>query len=199
MRPALSVFLLVRLVQIFGDFAVGEKHVFLDELVRVEALLDEHFERLAVLVEAEFYLVLLEIDRAVVELLLLHDFGDVVEGAKLVLVVSAINRELRVLVGESSVGIDDRLAEPAVADLGFVIYDEYGGEGELVFVRIERTDVVREHFRKHGDRAVDEIYGKAPLLRLLVELGSRTDIMRDVGDVHADLVPAGVRALELLE
>ena len=58
----------------FCHFAIGEEHEFLDELVSVKTGFAIDAERLAVLVQFEFYLVLLELDGSRGEFLFLQYF-----------------------------------------------------------------------------------------------------------------------------
>ncbi len=94
---------------------------------------------------------------------------------------------LRVFVGEALVGVDDRLAEPLVEDIRFVVEREDGGDGETVFFRLERTEVVGKDLGKHRDCAINEIDARGALGGFCIERGAGLHEERDVGDVDADL------------
>ena len=63
-------------------------------------------------------------------------------------------------------------------------------------MRAERAEFVAELLRKHRDRAVHQVDGRAALAGLLVDQRAGTDIPGHVGDVHADLIIAVRERLE---
>ena len=103
---------------------------------------------------------------------------------------------LRLVVIQAEVGVDDGAADPAGFDFGLGGELPDDGEGEFVFVRAERAELVAELFREHRDGAVDKVDAGAALAGLLVDGSAGLDVPADVGDVHADLVVAIGQGLE---
>ena len=66
--------------------------------------------------------------------------------------------------------------------------------GEPVLAGAKRADVVGQALGKHGDHAVDKIGRAGPALGLVVDGGVGAHVVRDVGDVNAELVAAPDKA-----
>ena len=169
--------------------AVGQQHELLDHLVRFLLLLEVDAQRPAVLVEPEFHLLAVERDRAVAEPLAAQSLGQTVERQNLLGVVAAarLDHLLRLGVGEAAVGVDHRAAEPFVENLEVLVEREDRRETETRLVGAQRAELVREPLGQHRHGAVHQIDRRAALYGLVVDRRVRADVVRDVGDVHADL------------
>ena len=77
-----------------------------------------------------------------------------------------------------------------------VVDGEDDGHTEFVFTRPEGALVVTEFFGKHGEDAIDEVNGCSALIGLIVGLGIRAYVERDVGYMDADLVRTIFQLLE---
>ena len=75
-----------------------------------------------------------------------------------------------------------------VLDVGIFVQSEDHTIAKLLFVRAQRADEVTEALGQHGNSTVDEIDAGGSFRRLLVYDRTFLDIMRDVGNMHTDLV-----------
>ena len=110
--------------------------------------------------------------------------------------LSIVDNLLGSLISESVIGADDCPSEPMADNLGKRRDFEHRRESELVFVRPERTEFVGKLFRKHRDCPVHQIHRCASRLGLLVHDRSRSDIIRNIGNMYTDLVVSIVQFLE---
>ena len=174
---------------IFRHAAVGQQHELLDEPVALLALFLDHIQRLAGLVHDDFHLGPLERDGSLLETLPAQDGSQFVQRLDLFgeRALFRLDDLLGLLVVEALVRVDDGAAEPLADDLGLGVELEYGAEGELVLVRTERTELVREVFGQHGDGPVHQVDRGAAGKRFLVDHGARRHIVRDIGNVDAHL------------
>ena len=174
------------------DAAVGQEHELFDHLVRLLLLLEVDAEGFAVLVEPELHLLAFERDGAGLESAGTHLLSQAVECEDLLGEVSAAGFDhlLRLGVGEAAVGVDDRAPEPFVEDVEILIEGEDGRETETRLVGAQRAELVRESFGEHRHGAVHEIDRRAAFDGLVVDRGVGLDVVRDIGDVHADLPDA---------
>ena len=72
-------------------------------------------------------------------------------------------------------------------DVGLVVKQEDSAITQFLLVRAQRTDEVAQTLWQHGDGAVDEIDTRSTLRGLLVNDRALLNIVRHVGNVHADL------------
>ena len=172
----------------FGDTAVGQQHEFLDHLVRFLLFLEADADGAARFVQLEFHFFALEADGAVPEALAAQFLGQPVEGQHLLGVVAAPRFDdfLRFGVGETAVGVDDRAAEPFVENVEILVEGEDRREAKAVFVGPQRAEFVGEPFGQHRHGAVDQIDRRAAFDGFVVDDRVRPDVVRHVGDVHAD-------------
>ncbi len=183
--------------EVLGDRFVREEHEVLDKEVRRLALLEVDGDGLAGRVELDLDLRRVELDSPSLRSGRADLLREGVQGCELRMhrAGALVEDALRLFVGEALVGVDERLAEPAVGDMRVSIKGEDGRDREAVFVRIQRAEVGREDVREHRDGAVDEVHARRTLARLGVERVAGTHEEGDIGDVDADLVGAvGVRA-----
>ena len=80
--------------------------------------------------------------------------------------------------------------------MGLVVHLKHGRESQLLLVGPKRTYVVTQLLGQHGDGAVHQIDGSAPVVSLFVDGRSRRHVIRHVGDVHAYLPMAIGQLLE---
>ena len=71
--------------------------------------------------------------------------------------------------------------------VGIVVEIEDDGECQLLLVGAQRADEVAQTFGQHRNGAVDEIYTRGTLHRLLVYHRTLLDVVAHVGYVYADL------------
>ena len=186
-KYAIAVFLFSR--DVFGDAAIGEEHPFFDELHRLDADFAHDAERGAVSVEHEFHFILIEFERAFGVANFLQFLAERVQDFQFFQIWSVLLIEhlLRFFIGEAFDAVDDRASEPFVLYIAVLVDHEYCAHRETIDIRLERAEIVGKRLRQHGNRPVDEIDGSSPRECFAVELGADLDIMRNVGDVDADL------------
>ena len=172
--------------------AVGQQHELLDHLVRLLLLLEVDAQRFAVFVEFEFHLLTFERDGAVLEAACAQGLGQAVEREDLLGEVAAagLDHLLGLGVGEATVGVDDRAAEPLVEDLEILVHREDGREAEACLVGAQRAEFVREAFGEHRYGAVHQIDRRAAFDGFVIDHRVGLDVVGDVGDVDADLPDA---------
>ena len=103
-----------------------------------------------------------------------------------IITVLALQNLLHLFVGIAAVALDHGMSQVPVVDVGFFIQNEDDAVTELLLVGAQRTDVVAEPLRQHGNGAVDEI-DAGTLLGLLVDDAALGDVVRHVGDMYTDL------------
>ena len=174
----------------FRYLFVGEKHVLLDELVRIEMLFFVDTDRLAGCIELKSNFFLFEINRAFLPFFFLQKFCKSIELTKLGVILKrrVVDCILGSFIGEAFGGFDDRASKPFRVDMRFCIYFKYCREGELVLVLIERAELIGKFKRKHGDSPVRQVHRASALICFFIKLAFFADIMRDVGNMYADLI-----------
>jgi len=90
-------------------------------------------------------------------------------------------------VSEAVAGVDDRTGEAGGAGFAFGVQTNESGVGEALFIGTEGAEAVRKTGREHGDDAVDEVNAVGAFAGLVIQFGSRFDVVRNVGDVDTDL------------
>jgi len=83
-------------------------------------------------------------------------------------------------------GVDDGTGEACGSGLAFGIQTNESGVGETLFVGAEGAEAVREAGREHGDDSVDEVDTVGAFSGFVIQLGTRFDVVGDVGDVNAN-------------
>ena len=171
------------------DAAVGQQHELFDQLVRLLLFLEIDAQRLAVFIEFELRLGTVEADGSAPEPFAPHGLRQPVERQYLLGEVAAAGFDhlLRLLIGEAAVGIDYRAAEPLVVELELLVENEDRREAETLFVGPQRAKFVAEPFGQHRHRAIDQIDRCAAGFGFGIDDRARTHIVRDIGDVNADL------------
>ena len=173
-----------------GHGDVGGDHEFLDEPMGLVALPGRDREELALLID-ELRLDEVEVEAALGQAASPQGLGqlphdqevedDVREPGRLgrVALKDLEHRRVGHAVGRPDDGGHElRLADPAV--LGDL---DQGGEGEPRHPGPQAAEVVRELLGEHRQGQVGEIDARSPLERLALEGASRSDVMRDIGDV----------------
>ena len=193
----------------FRHSAVGQQHKLLDELVGIFRLLEEAARGVPFLVDIEVQFFAVEVHGSVLEATLAqllrhavqHDeflgqlarVGFLLRGGRCRLTGTVDNAVLleyllHLLVGEAAIGTDDGMGQVPRLDVGVLVHDEDDAVAQLVLVGPERTDIVAEPLREHGDGAVDQIDARGALLCLAVDDAPLGDVVRHVGNVDTDLV-----------
>ena len=173
-----------------GHGLVGCEHAFFDQLVGNVVFDPLEARGVPLLVEPDFHLGEVEVERAFLEALFAQDGRHgprlVQHGVELV-GRFGLQADEGFLVGEAARAADDTFGEARLADFAVTRNFQEGGKGETVFVRTQAAEPVAQRFGQHGDDAVGQINAVPPLVGLLVERGGRNDIVRDVGHVDSQL------------
>jgi len=153
--------------QISGGADVRGKHAFLDYLVRVVAGLGHDGLDLSVLIELEPKLYGLEVDRAApgsrcgqhaVQGVELREMRQ--QSLRLARRRASLLREpcpdLR--VGEARAGAHHRRIEPVAANAPLRVDRHVASHAQPIHVGLERTELVRQGFRKHGNHAAGKVH-----------------------------------------
>ena len=175
--------------RIFGHAAVRQQHELLDEPVALAALLLDDIDRLARLIDDHLHLGPLERNGPFLETLRAQNRRQSmqIEDFRCQRPLLRFDDLLRLLIIEPVVRIDNRAAEPLRDDLRLGVHLEHGTESQLVLVRTERAEPVRQLFGQHRDGAVHQIDRRTARESFLVERRAGCHIMRHVGDVDAHL------------
>ena len=99
---------------------------------------------------------------------------------------------LHLFVDEPAVGAGDGLGQVPVLHHGLFVHEEDDAVRQFVLVGAERAEFVAQLFGQHRYGAVHEVDARAALLGLLVDDAPFLYVVRDVGNVHAHFVQAGV-------
>ena len=110
--------------------------------------------------------------------------------------VAGRQNRVDVRVGHPLVAVDDPVVELHSDDVAVAGDLHQARLHQPIHVRLERAQARRQFRREHVDRALGEVDGGAPLVRLGVERAALLDVVRDVGDVHAQPVVAVGQPLE---
>ena len=178
----------------FRHLTVGQQHELLDQLVRLLDLLEIDTQRFAVLVQFEFGLLALEIDRTVAEAFAPQLLSQAIQLQNLYrhIALTGLYHLLRLLIGKPTVGIDHRPAKPLLLHLSLLVQLENGREAELFLMRSQGTQTIGEPFGKHRHRTVDQIDRRGPGLSLRVDQVSGFDVMGHIRNMYSHLeIPVG--------
>ena len=84
--------------------------------------------------------------------------------------------------------LDDSLAEPLLQDLGLWSDGEYNGEREAFLARSQTAQLLAKSRGQHRDGTLHQVDAGCALASITIQSGVRFDKVRDVGDVHTDVV-----------
>ena len=189
------------LLEVVGHGLVGQQHELLDEPVRDVALGDDDVLDPPGLVHQHFGLRQVEVHRPSAPPPAVEDPEQLVHqieqrqqrrvaGARR-RVAGGENR-VDVRVGHPLVAVDDPVVELHADDVAVASDLHQARLHQPIHVRLERAQSRRQLRRKHVDGPFREIDRRAALVRLGVERAALLDVVRDVGDVHAQpVVPVG--------
>ena len=176
---------------------VREQHGLLDEPRRARSSPHGNARRAPVAVERDLGLHGLELDGAT---LLSHPLA---QGTDLVQRAQELSDPLAPGNGRTLVekGVDlvvaearrgaDRGGEHLGAQRATARVESHDhAHGEPVLARTQRADVVGEALGQHGNHAINQVRRAGPSLRLVVDGRVGAHVVRDVSDVHAELVTA---------
>jgi len=90
-------------------------------------------------------------------------------------------------IGEAVAGVDDGAGEAGGTGFAFGVQTNESGVGKALFVGAEGAEAVRKAGREHRDDAIDEVDAVGSFAGLVIQFGSGFDVVRNVGDVDADL------------
>ena len=168
---------------------VGQQHEFLDEPVALLTFFLDDIDRLACLIHEHLHLGPFKGNGALVKALLAQNGcqGMQIKHFGSQRPFLRFDDLLGLLIVEPVVRIDDCPAEPLPDDLGLGVHFEHGAEGQLIFMRAQRTKFVGEFFRQHRDGTVHQIDRGTAGEGFLVERRAGRHVVCHVGDVDADL------------
>ena len=168
---------------------IGQQHVFLDELMRHIVLDALDAKNLAVVIESDFVLGEIEIERAVFESMaadaLRHLVGIVQESLD-VGVRLGLECCKRLFVGKASFGADDCRIELGADHMTLCGKQELDALGEAVDVGLQRAEFIAQRLGQHGDDAVHEVGGVSALSGFDIQCAARSDVVRDICDVDPE-------------
>ena len=183
-----------RFLQRLGGGDIGEDHVFLDQPIGLQPLRNDHAVDGVVVLEQDFALRQIEIERLPLGARALERFVGRIErlehGAISSVSVSSSVRppmaSWRLLVGELG-GRAHHDAVERVRALAAVGADHHAhGKRGAILARPQRAQIVGNALGQHRHHAVGEVDRIAAHQRFAVERGAGRDVMRDVGDGDAD-------------
>ena len=177
------------LAYLLGYSAVGKQHKLFNELVRFVALAEIYRQRLAVVVETEMYLCLLEVYCTCRETFLAHLLCKFVQCRYLlkVFAFAFFYYLLYLFVTETTVALYYCACYLEFLYFGLFVHGEYHRIGKLLLVGAQRTKEVAQVFGQHWDGAVNKVYRCGTLECFLVYDASLCHIVRNVGNVYANL------------
>ncbi|CSF26183.1 Uncharacterised protein [Shigella sonnei] len=85
-------------------------------------------------------------------------------------------------VGQTRVRAHHRFVEFVARQAAFRRNRHLAHHTQAVYLRVERTQAVREHFRQHRDNLRREVHRRATVTRFSVQRRWRTHIVADVGN-----------------
>ena len=191
--------------EVARDGLVRRQHEFLDQAMRDVALAADDAGHLPRGVEFDHLLGQIEIDRAQARAPRVENHRQIAHGAE-------VFGELRILgvrggivlqhgihgrVGHALGGTNHAAREFRRDDFAVAVQFQDRAHHQAVFVRVERTDSVREFFGQHGHGAIWKINRRAAQARLAVQRRTAPHVVRDVGNVHLQLPVAVFQALHV--
>ena len=197
----------VHLVEVFRNRLVGREHELLDQLLSDRTWAKHDIRRLPFLVDDDFRLGEIEVDRTTRVAAFPKDFRELGHEVELPderfvlfqrLLVIALDDLTDVRIRHPLRRLDDTREQVMADDLPVLRGDLHDtAERQAVDVRVEGTDPVRESVRQHRNDAVDEIHTRPTLERLDVERRALFHVMRDVGDMDTELVVAVIEFFDV--
>ncbi len=179
------------LVQELRRLHVCRDHAFLDQLVRIVAMVRAELHDFAGRRQPKFHLGAFEIDRTallarlgehLVQLMqmlqLRHDIGELFAR----LGVLFADRLPHALVGEARVRAHDRRIEFRARDFAVAIDLHIADHAQALHFRIQRADAVRKRLRQHRHDESREIDRRRAIVAFGVERGAGSHVVRHIGD-----------------
>ena len=83
---------------------------------------------------------------------------------------------------------DDSLAKPLLHDLGLGSDGEDDGESQTVLTRIQTAQLLAQSRGQHRDGTLHQVDASSTLARIAVQSRVGFDEVRDIGNVHADVI-----------
>ena len=184
------------LAHILGNRFVGLQHEFLDQLFTLAALTEPDFNRLAVLVHADFRLRNVQLECAALNAALVQRVRQIVhrlgslDQKSVFLAQPLVAREdfVNLVVGHAGLGADDRLGKFRTIPAAVLIDFHQRGERQTVHLRVERADAVGQRERQHRHNVSREINRCTAAERLGVKRRIRRNVMAHVRDVYAEQI-----------
>ena len=191
---------LLLVFQFAGDEFVGEKHEFLDELVRNVVLHLLQPDRLTEFVETHLKLGKLEIERPGVKALAAQERGEIPGRVEFLSQGTGAAWPFQngegFLVGEPLRAANDGFRE--ARGLNFPGLGDFGKDrkGEALDSWLQAANSITQGLGQHRNHAVGEIHAVATRLRLTIQIGLWLHIVRDIRDVDPNS-PTGWRRLDI--
>ena len=178
--------------------AVGEEHELLHQLVALEVRASLDPPGHAALVHPGLDLGHVQLERAGGEPAAAQGAGHAHQALHVPLQLGRerprpVQRGLHLAVVQAVAAAHHRLGEAPAEDVALAVHLRQHRQGEPVAVRAQRAQVRRQRLGQHRHRPARQVARGPPGEGLGVEGAARPDVVRDVGDVHADLEPPGRR------
>ena len=195
-----------RIAQESGNRLVGGDHGLFDKRRRVGFPANGHADGRAFIVQANLSLFALEIHAPATYAIGMERLSDFVQNANRLRNVfgegashrpQGHNRRLRIARPQSVDGnlhgairkprfrLDDRRRYAHVSNKALFVDEHLDAHRATLFMRSQRTHIVRKRFGKHGQHAIDQIHARRAFASLEVDLGIPGNVVRNIGNMHA--------------
>ncbi len=183
------------LLDVSGHGLVRREHEFFDDLVRHVPFGPDDLGHAALEVEHDLRLGQVEVDASPLGPLGtqdLHELRHELEfreerGVALPLQGVLVREDLaHGRIGHALVAVDDTFVDIVLQDIARGRDVHLAGEREPVYVRVQTADAVRERGGQHGDGPVREVYARAALVGLFVEIRALFHVVGHIGDMHPE-------------
>ncbi len=156
------------------------------------------FDGFSFLIQFKTYFRGVEVDGSVFKADIPHDSSEFIQFQDIFhrLPLFRFNNFLYFLVGKPAVGTNDCFSEPLTQHLCFVVYFKNGRESQLIFIRAQGANTVREFFGQHGNHAVHEIDGGCSFVRFGIQYRVGFHVIRHIGNVHTHFPQAIAKTLQ---
>ena len=183
---------------------VRREHEVLDHQLSLAPRSFGDLHRFARIIQDEFRLVRVKVDRALrlppladAPRQLAHGQQRLLEpGHPLPLRRVAVKEPVHVVIHQPRVGARDRAQQARVHHAARIIHIHQRAHGELVLVRTQRAHAVGELLRQHRQHAPREVHARAAQIGLAVERRALRHIVSHVRDVHAQAPEAVLQAFQ---
>ena len=183
-----------------GGDGVGEEHGLFHHAVGFVTGAADNAHGFAGVVEDDPGFGDIEVERPALHVETNEDIGQIGEGVERFAhfgrdiagraVEFAVDEILRLFVGETGVGMDDRVGDLAGNDRAFAVELREHALGETVLVRAQTAQFVGEALGEHGNDPVHQVAAHAALAGFEIGHGAVGNIVGNIGDVHADIEAA---------